>query len=201
VLALAAGFCLAMWGGGSDPAPTPGIRAQSSSSSGGAPTASNADAASAVSRPSELSALPRALRIPAIDLTADVIRLGQRDDGTVEVPENPAEAGWFRFGPPPGAAGSSVILGHADSVSGPAVFYRLKELHPGDRIAVRLDDGTTARFRVHSIQTYLNADFPAKKVYGRQGRSQLNLVTCGGVYDASRGGYQSNVVVYSRRTS
>ena len=32
----------------------------------------------------------------------------------------------------------------------------------------------------------------------RTGRSELNLVTCGGAYDASRGGYQSNVVVYTR---
>ena len=129
-----------------------------------------------------------------------VIRLGQHQDGTVEVPDDPADAGWFQHGPPPGAAGSSVILGHVDSMSGPAVFYRLKELRPGDRIAVRLDDGTTVRFRVHSIETYANADFPARKVYGRQGRSQLNLVTCGGAYDASRGGYQSNVVVNARRT-
>ena len=51
---------------------------------------------------------------------------------------------------------------------------------------------------MHSIETYANADFPAQKVYGKQGRSQLNLVTCGGVYDSSRGGYQSNVVVNAR---
>jgi sortase (surface protein transpeptidase) len=83
-------------------------------------------------------------------------------------------------------------------MSGPAVFYRLEELRVGDRVTVRLHDGSTARFRVHSIETYPNADFPARKVYGKQGRSQLNLVTCGGAYDSSRGGYQSNVVVNAR---
>ena len=139
------------------------------------------------------------LSIPAIDVRADVIRLGQHKDGTVEVPGNPAEAGWFQLGPPPGAAGSSVILGHLDSMSGPAVFYRLTELRPGDRLTVGLDDGTSVEFRVHSIRTYANADFPAKKVYGKQGRSQLNLVTCGGAYDSSRGGYQANVVVNARK--
>ena len=138
------------------------------------------------------------LTIPAIDVSTDVIGLGQHPDGTVEVPDDPAAAGWFQLGPTPGSAGSSVILGHVDSTSGPAVFYRLDELRAGDRIAVRLDDGTTVRFRVHSNQTYANADFPARKVYGKQGRSQLNLVTCGGAYDAARGGYQSNVVVNAR---
>ncbi len=193
VLGVAATFCLVMWGASSDPtstaAPAPGPP-----SSTGTPAVSAAAEAAPVPK-----ALPLALSIPAIEVKTDIVRLGQNQDGTVEVPGNPAEAGWFQLGPPPGAAGSSVILGHFDSMSGPAVFYRLKELRPGDRIAVRLDDGTTVQFRVHSIATYANADFPAKKVYGRQGRSQLNLVTCGGAYDSSRGGYQANVVVNARR--
>jgi hypothetical protein len=65
-------------------------------------------------------------------------------------------------------------------------------------VVVKLDDGSTARFRVHSVRTYANADFPAWKVYGRHGRRELNLVTCGGAYDASLGGYQANVVVNAR---
>jgi LPXTG-site transpeptidase (sortase) family protein len=143
-------------------------------------------------------ARPVSLTVPAIDVRTRLIRLGQHEDGTVEVPRDPARAGWFDLGPPPGTPGSSVILGHVDSTAGPAVFYRLKELRVGDRILVRLNDGSTARFRVHSIRTYPNADFPAQKVYGSQGRSQLNLVTCGGAYDSSRGGYQANVVVNAR---
>ena len=193
VLGLAATFCLVMWGASSAPTSTAAPAADPSSSSTGTPAV--AAAAEAAPPP----ALPLALSIPAIDVKTDVIRLGQQQDGTVEVPGNPAEAGWFRLGPPPGAAGSSVILGHFDSMSGPAVFYRLKELRPGDRLTVGLDDGTSVEFRVHSIRTYANADFPARKVYGKQGRSQLNLVTCGGEYDSSRGGYQANVVVNARR--
>ena len=192
VLGVAATFCLVMWGASSSPTSQDDASAEPSSS--GTETPAVAVAAEAAAPP----ALPLALSIPAIDVKTHLIRLGQRPDGTVEVPQDPADAGWFRLGPPPGSSGSSVILGHVDSVTGPAVFYRLKELRPGDRIAVQLDDGTTARFRVHSIETYANADFPAQKVYGKQGRSQLNLVTCGGDYDSSRGGYQSNVVVNAR---
>ena len=197
-LAVAAAFCLVMWGAGSDPA-TPAAAADPSTSSTGTPAV--ADAAAATAATAAPQARPVTLTIPAIDVRTRVIRLGQHQDGTVEVPDDPAEVGWFQHGPPPGAGGSSVILGHFDSMSGPAVFYRLKELRPGDPIAVLLDDGTTVRFRVHSIATYANADFPARKVYGRQGRSQLNLVTCGGAYDSSRGGYQANVVVNARRMS
>ncbi len=196
VLGLAAVFCLLMWGASSNPTDA-GTLPGDPSPSTGAPAVEATTAVTAVTPVP--AARPLALSIPAIGVRTRLVRLGQHQDGTVEVPGNPAEAGWFELGPPPGAAGSSVILGHVDSTSGPAVFYRLKELSPGDRIAVRLDDGTTVRFRVHSVETYDNADFPAQRVYGKQGRSQLNLVTCGGDYDSSRGGYQSNVVVYARR--
>ena len=200
-LAVAAAVCLVMWGSSDRGSTSDPPRTSGEQTSPGTGTPAVVAAVVAPTTPSvRPAARPLALRIPAIGVATHVVRLGQHQDGTVEVPGNPAEAGWFRLGPTPGTAGTSVILGHVDSITGPAVFYRLKELAPGDRIAVRLDDGTTVRFRVHSVQTYANADFPATKVYGGQGRSQLNLVTCGGAYDASRGGYQSNVVVNSRRT-
>jgi sortase (surface protein transpeptidase) len=94
-----------------------------------------------------------------------------------------------------------VILGHVDSVDGPAVFARLGELVPGDIVDVALRDGHTASFVVRTIRTYLNADFPARRVYGRHGAPELNLVTCGGEFDADRGGYQANVVVNARLVS
>lgn len=139
------------------------------------------------------------LSIPAIDVATDLIGLGLQDDGTVEVPTRPERAGWYRLGPRPGAQGSAVVLGHVDSVDGPAVFARLATLEPGDRVRVRHPDGTEVAFRVRSVTTYANADFPAELVYSPHGRRELNLVTCGGDYDAALGGYQANVVVNAVR--
>jgi hypothetical protein len=51
------------------------------------------------------------------------------------------------------------------------------------------------------VRLYPNARFPAEKVYAARGGRFLNLVTCGGEYDASRGGYQANVVVNARWVS
>jgi sortase (surface protein transpeptidase) len=141
---------------------------------------------------------PERLAIPALDLDTRLITLGVRPDQTVEVPSDPDRAGWFRRGPTPGAIGSSVILGHVDSVDGPAVFAGLADLTVGARITVQMEDGSVVTFAVHSVRTYANEAFPARKVYGSHGRSELNLVTCGGEYDEARGGYQSNVVVNAR---
>ena len=142
---------------------------------------------------------PVGLTIPAIKVASNVTRLGLNKDKTVEVPKDPDDAGWYSKGPIPGQNGSSVILGHVDSKTGPAVFYRLKNLEPGDQIGVKLSDKTVAHYRVARVAQYANRDFPAVKVYaGSPDRPALNLVTCGGKYDRDAGGYQSNVVVYAK---
>lgn len=141
---------------------------------------------------------PARLEIPAIDVTTPLVRLGLMPDRTVEVPGNANRAGWFHPGPVPGRRGSAVILGHVDSLQGPGVFARLQELKPGDAVTIERANGSTARFVVSQTMLYANADFPADRVYAAQDGRRLNLVTCGGAYDSTRGGYQSNLVVYTR---
>lgn len=141
---------------------------------------------------------PVGLVIGSIDVSTPLVELGLRPDLTVQVPRHPEWAGWFREGPRPGSPGSAVILGHVDSVLGPAVFYRLRYLQPGDTVDVARSDGSVARFVVTESITYSNDQFPAARVYSTHGRRALNLVTCGGAYDRDLGGYQANVVVYTR---
>jgi sortase (surface protein transpeptidase) len=140
---------------------------------------------------------PAELRIPAIGLSVSVGSLGLNDDRTVEVPTDFAEPGWFRLGPPPGDIGSAVILGHVDSVDGPAAFYRLKELTVGDEVEVASVDGAISRFAVTEVATYPKEQFPAERVYAPHGGSELQLVTCGGEFDHRAHSYRSNVVVYT----
>lgn len=148
--------------------------------------------------PQQADSRPVRITIPAAGVSAEVGRLGLRDDGTVQVPRDPDRTGWFRLGPPPGEVGSSVILGHVDSKQGPAVFAKLKTLRPGDALSVEKADGSSVSFQVTSVATYPNEHFPAQQVYGRTTGRWLSLVTCGGVFDKSKGGYQSNVVVQAR---
>jgi hypothetical protein len=50
---------------------------------------------------------------------------------------------------------------------------------------------------VSSVETYPKKEFPARQVYGSHGNSALQLVTCGGKFDARARSYLSNVVVYT----
>jgi hypothetical protein len=141
--------------------------------------------------------VPVHLAIPAIGIAVSLGSLGLNPDGTVQVPDNTVQPGWFRLGPTPGQIGSAVILGHVDSYLGVGVFFQLRTLAAGDQIDVGLADGVTAQFTVNSVAEYSKTDFPAQRVYGSHGSSALQLVTCGGVFDHQTGSYLSNIVVYS----
>jgi Sortase domain len=141
--------------------------------------------------------IPVRIDIPRIQVSSSLERLGRARDGTVEVPSRWGVAGWYALGPRPGDPGSAVILGHVDSRSGPAVFYRLHRLRPGDEIVVTRADRSTVRFAVQRTEQYDKLRFPTDEVYYPTLTSTLRLVTCGGQFDASTGHYRSNVIVFA----
>jgi hypothetical protein len=138
---------------------------------------------------------PVRLRIPSTGVKTDLQQLGLAADGTIAAPTEWQAAGWYDKGPRPGQPGPAVIVGHVDSRSGPAVFYRLPELRPGAKVLVDLADGTTERFRVTGHQQVAKSQFPADLVYSPTLETILRLVTCGGTFDASTGHYRDNVIV------
>ena len=142
---------------------------------------------------------PVRIEIPALAVNAPVMRLGRNSDGTVQVPplDNHDLAGWYGGSVTPGQAGSSVILGHVDSYAGPSVFFSIKNLLRGDQIDVVRADGTVAAFAVDGVQKVAKVVFPTSAVYGSVPYPGLRLVTCGGPFDAGRGQYLDNIVVYA----
>jgi LPXTG-site transpeptidase (sortase) family protein len=178
---------------------TLGLRGQQPSLAGPIVTAGKPTGASGV-RPTARS-VPLALSIPAIGLNVPLSELGLNPNNTVQVPTDFQEPGWYKFGPSPGQLGSSVILGHVDSYLGPAVFFQLRTLRPGDQVAVTLADGVVTHFVVRQVAMYPKTNFPTLQVYGSHGYSALQLVTCGGVFDSQTRSYLSNVVVYTSLVS
>jgi sortase (surface protein transpeptidase) len=146
-------------------------------------------------------ASPVSLTIPLIGVKTTLITLGLAAGGALQVPSTTSVAGWYTGSPRPGAIGSAIIVGHIDSVSGPGVFFRLSELRRGDDVYVARADGTTAEFRVTSVQSYLKDRFPTHEVYGPTPDAELRLITCGGAFDPATGHYLSNIVVYATEVS
>ncbi len=146
--------------------------------------------------------IPTHLSIPAIGVSTNLTQLGLLANGSPQVPTSWYTAGWYKLGPAPGQLGSSVILGHVDSVSGPAVFYRLVDMKVGELVNVKLADGATVSFSVIAIRQYLKASFPDKLVYNfSTSYPALNLVTCGGSFDSHTGHYLSSIVVFTKEVT
>ncbi len=151
-------------------------------------------------------AVPTELSIPAIGVHSDMLQLGLNPDGTVQVPplllQQPSRAGWYRYSPTPGQLGPSVILGHIDSAAnGPAVFFRLGALRPGDTISVTRADNTVAVFRVDAVAEYPKDHFPTLTVYGNTDHAALRLITCGGAFNFTERSYESNIVAFASLVS
>jgi len=146
-------------------------------------------------------ASPDRLQIPALGVSTTVVGLGLNADGSLQVPGNFSQAGWYRASPTPGALGPAVVMGHVDSAaSGPAVFYRLAELRPGAGITIQRADGSTAVFTVTAVREYPKDHFPTGLVYANTSDAALRLITCGGGFDAASGHYRDNIVVFATLT-
>ncbi|GGZ52493.1 class F sortase [Streptomyces inusitatus] len=144
-------------------------------------------------------ARPSRVDIPSIGVTAPVVPRGLDAAGAIDPPPyaTPRTVGWYGGGTQPGARGASLLVGHVDTETRPAVFYGLSATRPGEKIRVTRADGSVAEFTIDDVQVFGRERFDARKVYGphREGRAELRLITCGGTFDRATGSYTANVVV------
>ncbi|OHX51378.1 hypothetical protein BB776_03190 [Planococcus salinarum] len=89
------------------------------------------------------------------------------------------------------------MAGHVDGLSQPGIFYDLNKLEPGDEIHITGTDGTELLFVVRAKKSYPPEDAPIQEIFGHSSASQLNLITCTGVFDESTGDYEERLVIYT----
>jgi LPXTG-site transpeptidase (sortase) family protein len=149
-------------------------------------------------RPLE-DALPQRLDIPALDVRAPVVARGLDPRGAVDPPPygEAGAVGWYAAGVRPGATGAAVMVGHAGTEAGPAVFHRLGALEPGATVRVLRDDGEVAEFTVEDVHVVDRDRFDARQAYGahRSGRAELRLIACAGTFGEATHSHPANVIV------
>ena len=143
--------------------------------------------------------VPVRVSIPRVGVSTDLTTVGLDQDGVLQVPTDDQTAGWYDDGPAPGDANGppAVIVGHVDSYQGPAVFFGLRQVRPGDSVRVDRADGSTADFLVYRVAEYPKSTFPADQVYAPTPRAELRLITCSGAFDPKVRSYLSDLVVYA----
>jgi sortase (surface protein transpeptidase) len=142
---------------------------------------------------------PVRIKIQRLGINAPIINLGLKSDGSLGTPNSATETGWYKNSPTPGEIGPSIIVGHVDYVNyGPAVFWKLNQLVPGDIVEISRTDGSIAKFKVDSLKQFSQNNFPTEKVYGNINYAGIRLITCGGTFNSNTGHYSDNTVVFGR---
>jgi sortase (surface protein transpeptidase) len=139
---------------------------------------------------------PARLLIPALGVNALVEAVGITTDGSMAVPSQPDRVAWYQPGVAPGDPGDALIDGHLDWWTGPAVFWHLANLHPGDQVSVIRADSSQLTFTVDATRTYpWNAQ--TNGLVTDTGTPSISLVTCAGTWDRQRQTYLNRLVVHA----
>ena len=140
---------------------------------------------------------PIRLKIPKIGVNTSFVEITKKADGTIETPSSPYKVGWYNKAPTPGELGPAIVVGHVDRPGGTAVFWRLRELVPGDTFEIDRKDGSTLKFKVDKVKKFPQSDFPTEEVYGNLDYAGVRLITCTGTFNRTIHRYSDNLVVYA----
>lgn len=146
--------------------------------------------------------LPVRLTIPKISVDAGFQYNGLKSDGTMEIPNNVTDVGWFTGSVHPGDKGVAVVTGHVAQIRGgvmtkSGVFKKLNELHAGDKLYVTNDKGITTTFVVRESRNY-DPQADATDVFtAKDDGTHLNLITCEGIWNQTQLSYSQRLVVFT----
>ncbi|MBA3450610.1 MAG: class F sortase [Chloroflexia bacterium] len=143
---------------------------------------------------------PIALQVDSVGIDAP-IELGAVVDGVMVDPSGPWVVSWYEPLGKIGEGGNVVMAGHVDYYTvGPAVFWDVRNLLPGDIIRVVGENGENFEYAVEWMQQYnvltdLTPEVIQTQIVGDTGQESLTLITCGGEFDPVTGEYNQRWVV------
>lgn len=144
----------------------------------------------------EAAPSPVSLDIAGTDIQVGVIDVGIEDDNEMEIPESFYEAGWYRYGPAPGAtAGNAVLAAHIDIGTEVMPFTQLKDVPVGTLITVGRENAEPVQYEVTEVRHEPKANLNTADIFQRDGEHQLVVITCGGDWLVDKDDYEDNVVL------
>ena len=139
------------------------------------------------------------LVIPSISVNAPVNSRTVGTNGQMGNPLGPWDvilydfSGWSGLGGVPGEPGANAVFaGHVDYIHvGPAVFWSIRDLQPGDRVTVNTPNGPIT----YAIQwsQWAEPDTDFTQFVTKTGQESITLVTCIGTFSA--GHYSNRLIV------
>lgn len=145
---------------------------------------------------------PTTIRLPD-GTEVRIRRAGTATDGSLSVPDDIRQAGWWRGSARVGDPfGSTLLAAHVDSFTqGLGPYATLLSARAGQRVVVG-SRHLRQTFTIVSLRL-IPRDMLSRHLglFSPRGPRRLTLVTCAPPYDAGRGGYQNLAVVNALPTS
>jgi sortase (surface protein transpeptidase) len=143
---------------------------------------------------------PIALQVDKFGIDAP-IEIGTVVDGVMLDPSGPWVVSWYEPLGKVGEGGNVVMAGHVDYYTvGPAVFWNVRDLVPGDIVRLVGEDGQSYEYAVQWMQQYnvvtdLTPQVIQNDIVGDTGEETLTLITCGGDFDPTTATYNQRWVL------
>jgi LPXTG-site transpeptidase (sortase) family protein len=170
---------------------------------GGVPVHRADPPAANLSGPGPAEGTGMSMVIPAIGVNASVYSRSIGENGQMGNPSGAYDVIWYDFsgwdglGGAPGEPGANAVFaGHVDYIHiGPAVFWSIRDLAPGDRVTINTPSGPITYAIQWSQWAEPDTDFTS--FVARTGQDSITLVTCIGGFSA--GHYSNRLVVRGQR--
>ena len=149
---------------------------------------------------------PVEMQVDKIGIDAP-IEIGTITDGAMQDPTGPWVVSWYEALSQVGKGDNVVMAGHVDywntgpnGTAGPAIFWDLKTLAPGDVIRVMGENDQVVEYTVEwlrdfEVATELTPEVIQNDIVGDTGQESLTLITCGGPFDPATGEYLRRTVL------
>ena len=159
------------------------------------PTAETTAAEMPTAAETAVAASPTRVSFTGTPVAADLVPVAALASGALQLPDDPAQVGWWVGGAAPGEPdGTMVLAGHIAGSGRSGAMSVLLDAEPGQPVTVEDRGGSAYQYRIVSRSTSPKASLdPA--LFATDGAPRLVLITCGGTFDAASGHYTDNVVV------
>ena len=143
---------------------------------------------------------PRAIYVDKLNIKARTLPMGVNPDGSMQAPINIFDAGWYTGAAKPGQKGVSVVVAHASGSTREGLFAYIDKLDVGDVVRIERGDGQIFEYKVnYKTTTPLDSINMTELLKPRAGEEGLNLMTCGGSWDAARKTYDQRIMIFTER--
>ena len=153
---------------------------------------------------------PIEMEVDSIGLNAP-IEIGTIVDGAMQNPTGPWVVAWYDQLGKVGEGNNVVMAGHVDywntgpnESAGPAVFWDVPNLAPGDVIRITGENGENYEYAVewselYNVATELTPEVIQNEIVANTGQESLTLITCGGPFDPVTGEYLERWVLRANK--